>query len=95
VTWGQASLALMIAAGSTFIALYVTALMGRSEPEVALFRAGAAGIVLALLGRLALWILDGGVEASTNVDSPEKAAQPSGDPRAEGSADLGNGRVSQ
>lgn len=40
-----------------FLSLYVLGLTAGIEPEIALLRAGAAGIVLALLARAALWIL--------------------------------------
>lgn len=40
-----------------FVALYVTSLTAGSEPEVALFRAGGASVVLAVLGRVAVGIL--------------------------------------
>jgi len=40
-----------------FVALYVTSLSAGSEPEVALFRAGAASVFLAVLGRVAVGIL--------------------------------------
>ena len=40
-----------------FVALYVTSLSAGVEPEVALFRAGGAGVVLAVLGRVAVSIL--------------------------------------
>lgn len=40
-----------------FVALYVTSLTAGVEPEVALFRAGGASVVLAVLGRVAVGIL--------------------------------------
>lgn len=40
-----------------FVALYVTSLAAGVEPEVALFRAGGASVVLAVLGRVAVGIL--------------------------------------
>ena len=40
-----------------FVALYVTSLAAGTEPEVALFRAGGAAVVLAVLGRVAVGIL--------------------------------------
>jgi len=40
-----------------FVALYVTSLSAGTEPEVALFRAGGASVVLAVLGRVAVGIL--------------------------------------
>jgi hypothetical protein len=40
-----------------FVALYVTSLSAGVEPEVALFRAGGASVVLAVLGRVAVGIL--------------------------------------
>jgi hypothetical protein len=40
-----------------FVALYVTSLSAGSQPEIALLQAGGAGIVLAVLGRVAIGIL--------------------------------------
>ena len=40
-----------------FVALYVTSLAAGSQPEVALLLAGGAGVVLAVLGRVAVSIL--------------------------------------
>jgi hypothetical protein len=40
-----------------FVAFYVTSLASGTEPEVALFRAGGASIVLAVLARVAVGIL--------------------------------------
>jgi hypothetical protein len=40
-----------------FVALYVTSLANKVEPEVALFWAGGAGLVLAILARAAVGIL--------------------------------------
>lgn len=41
-----------------FVALYVTALASGATPEMALLRSGGAGIVLAVLGRVALGIVN-------------------------------------
>ena len=40
-----------------FVALYVTSLSAGAQPEIALLQAGGAGMVLAVLGRLAVGIL--------------------------------------
>ena len=40
-----------------FVALYVTCLAANVQPEVALFQAGGASVVLAVLGRVAVGIL--------------------------------------
>lgn len=40
-----------------FVALYVTCLAANVQPEVALFQAGGASVVLAVLGRVAVSIL--------------------------------------
>jgi hypothetical protein len=40
-----------------FVALYVTSLSAGTQPEVALFQAGGASVVLAVLGRVAVSIL--------------------------------------
>lgn len=40
-----------------FVALYVTSLSAGAQPEIALLQAGGAGVVLAVLGRLAVGIL--------------------------------------
>jgi|SoiMethySBSTD1v2_1073268.scaffolds.fasta_scaffold1215246_2 hypothetical protein len=40
-----------------FVALYVASLTSGAEPEVSLMRAGAASVVLAILGRVAVGIL--------------------------------------
>ena len=41
-----------------FVALYVTSLASGATPELALLRAGGAGVVLAVLGRVALGIIN-------------------------------------
>lgn len=41
-----------------FVALYVTALASGAPPEMALLRSGGAGVVLAVLGRVALGIVN-------------------------------------
>jgi hypothetical protein len=40
-----------------FVALYVTSLSAGAQPEIALLQAGGVGVVLAVLGRLAVGIL--------------------------------------
>ena len=40
-----------------FVALYVTSLASGNQPEVGLLRSGAASVVLAVLGRVALGII--------------------------------------
>ena len=41
-----------------FVALYVTSLASGATPELALLRSGGAGVVLAVLGRVALGIVN-------------------------------------
>ena len=41
-----------------FVALYVTSLASGAAPEMALLRSGGAGVVLAVLGRVALGIIN-------------------------------------
>ena len=41
-----------------FVALYVTSLASGATPELALLRSGGAGVVLAVLGRVALGIIN-------------------------------------
>jgi hypothetical protein len=77
-----------------FIALYVTSISAGTEPEVALLRAGIAGIALAALGRASQWIL-------TNAESTAVAAANAApahldfvlDEDLEQVAILGNGQV--
>jgi hypothetical protein len=49
--------ALPVVAGVFFV-LYVMHLVGGAEAETALIRAGAVGVLLALLARLAAWVLE-------------------------------------
>ena len=49
-----------------FVALYVTSLSAGVEPEIALFRAGGASVVLAVLGRVAVGILGDDTRLSLN-----------------------------
>lgn len=41
-----------------FLALYVTSLLAGTAPELALLKSGGAGLCLALVGRLALRVLE-------------------------------------
>ena len=50
-----------------FVALYVTSLTAGVEPEIALFRAGSASVILAVLGRVAVGILGDGTRLSHNA----------------------------
>lgn len=43
---------------TVFVALYVVGLLVGTAPEIALLRAGTAGVLLAALGRLARGLLD-------------------------------------
>ena len=43
---------------AVFFVLYVMHIVGGAEAETALVRAGVVGVVLALLARLAAWVLE-------------------------------------
>ncbi|HWP29568.1 MAG TPA: hypothetical protein VNM50_08510 [Chloroflexota bacterium] len=60
---------------TVFVALYVVGLLVGTAPEIALLRAGAAGVLLAALGRLARGLLDAAPAASNVVTEPRPAAQ--------------------
>lgn len=57
-----------------FVALYLMALASGSDPELALARAGFAGIALAVLGRLAEWIISRDVQRGSRP-APEAAGR--------------------
>jgi hypothetical protein len=59
--------ALFPAIAVVFVVLYVVAIQAGTDPEIALIRAGFAGVVLASLGRAAEWILTRPGESSQIV----------------------------
>lgn len=59
---------------TVFVALYVVGLLVGTAPEIALLRAGAAGVLLAVLGRLARGLLDAALAASNVIAEPRPTA---------------------
>jgi hypothetical protein len=65
--------ALPVVAGVFFV-LYVMHLVGGAEAETALVRAGAVGVALALLARLAAWVLDAAERPIVRASASEGTA---------------------
>ena len=62
-----------------FFVLYVMHLVGGAEAETALVRAGAAGVVLALLARLAAWVLEAAERPVVLFSASDSTAQETAD----------------
>jgi hypothetical protein len=60
---------------TVFVALYVVGLLVGTAPEIALLRAGTAGVLLAALGRLARGLLDAAPAAPNRAAEPRPAGQ--------------------